>query len=243
MRILKGNILIAETVCATSFLFFVCISFLPKNLLYEIGVDFENIFHIHTKINILTMQSFLITISSGIFTSTLVAWFFYKQEFQRNKEIVLSKILKCNSKITKLYANIPYIEYLGDTEFEKLARDYYYEYYSNRCCVESLKEGKACIDKLLKLNGTELDTEYNKMLESAISHKAENQLRKFLLKHENNAEVQDRLDSIIRTLDYKIEKATIAYNKILQYDITELKELVKDVCASNKISCRKKDLF
>ena len=116
-------------------------------------------------------------------------------------------------------------------------------YYSNRRCVESLKEGKACIDKLLKLNETELDTEYNKMLESAISHKAENQLRKFLLKHKNNAEVQDRLDSIIRTLDYKIEKATIAYNKILQYDITELKELVKDVCASNKISCRKKDLF
>ena len=81
------------------------------------------------------------------------------------------------------------------------------------------------------------------MLESAISHKAENQLRKFLLKHKNNAEVQDRLDSIIRTLDYKIEKATIAYNKILQYDITELKELVKDVCASNKISCRKKRLI
>ncbi len=101
MRTLKRNIYVAEIVCTLSLLFFVCIHFSSENKLYEIGTNIENFFHFHTDINVLTMQSFLTSISSGIFASTLVAWVFYKQEFERNKEITFLKILKCNSEITK----------------------------------------------------------------------------------------------------------------------------------------------
>lgn len=243
MRTLKRNIYVAEIVCILSLLFFICIHFLPENTLYEIGTNIEKFFHFHTDINVLTMQSFLTAISSGIFASTLVAWVFYKQEFERNKEIVLSKILKCNSEITKLYANIPYIEYLGNTDFEKLARCYYYEYYDNLCYEEALKAGEEYIKKLPKSAKRTLKLEYNQIAEKVISHKAENQLKDFLSKYKNNIEaftIQDILDGIVKTLDYKIEKVTIAYNEILQYDMTELKELVEDVCMANKISHRRK---
>ena len=42
--------------------------------------------------------------------------------------------------------------------------------------------------------------------------------------------------------DYKIEKATNAYNEILQYDMTELNELVSDVCIAKRI-CRNRTRF
>ena len=81
MRKLKGNIYVAKLVCILSLLFFICILFLSENRLYEIGTNIENFFNFHTDINVLTMQSFLTAISSGIFASTLVAWVFYKLEF------------------------------------------------------------------------------------------------------------------------------------------------------------------
>ena len=249
MRTLKRNIYVAEIVCTLSLLFFVCIHFSSENKLYEIGTNIENFFHFHTDINVLTMQSFLTSISSGIFASTLVAWVFYKQEFERNKEITFLKILKCNSEITKLYANIPYIEYLGDTEFDQLARSYYYEYYNNLCYKEALKAREEYIKKLPKSTKRVLKIEYNQKAEKTISHKAEKQLKDFLTNHKNNIEdfsnkkdfvIQDILDGIIKTLDYKIEKVSIAYNQILQYDMTELQKLVDDVCMANKINHRKK---
>lgn len=249
MRTLKRNIYVAEIVCTLTLLFFVGIHFSSENRLYEIGTNIENLFHFHTDINVLTMQSFLTSISSGIFASTLVAWVFYKQEFERNKEIAFLKILKCNSEITKLYANIPYIEYLGDTEFEQLARSYYYEYYNNLCYGEALKAGEEYIKKLPKSAKRVLKIEYNQTAEKAISHKAEKQLEDFLSNYKNNIEdfsnkkdfiIQDILDGIIKTLDYKIEKVSIAYNEILQYDLTELKKLVDDVCMTNKINHRRK---
>lgn len=249
MRTLKRNINVAKIVCVISLLFFAYIHFSSENRLYEIGTNIENFFHFHTDINVLTMQTFLTAISSGIFASTLVAWVFYKQEFERNKEIVLSKILKYNFEITKLYANIPYIEYLGNTEFEKLARCFYYEYYDNLWCEEALKAGEEYIEGLSKSVKRTLKIEYNQIPKKAISHKAEQQLKDFLSKYVNNNDafsdkkdytIQDILVGIVKTLDYKIEKATIAYNEILQYDMTELKERVEDVCIANKISHRKK---
>lgn len=249
MRTLKRNIYVAKIVCVLSLLFFVCIHFMSENRLYDIGTNIENFFHFHTDINVLTMQSFLTAISSGIFASTLVAWVFYKQEFERSKEILLSKILNCNSEITKLYANIPYIEYLGNTELEKLARCYYYEYYDNLCYEEAFKVGEEYIEKLSEEAKRTLKIEYDEMFEKAISHKAEHQLKDFLSKYKNNMKsfsdkenftIQDILDGIVKTLDYKIEKATIAYNEILQYDMTELKELTEDVCMANRISHRRR---
>lgn len=249
MRKLKRNIDVAEIVCILSLLFFICIHFSSENILYEIGTNIENFFHFHTDINVLTMQSFLTAISSGIFASTLVAWFFYKQEFKSYKEKVFSKILKCNSEITKLYANIPYIEYLGNTDFEKLARCYYYEYYDNLCYEEALKAVEEYIKKSPKSAKRALKIKYNQMAEKVISHKTEQQLKDFLSNCKNNIEalsnkedytIQDILDGIVNTLDYKIEKASIAYNKILEYDMTELEKLVEDVCMENKISHRRK---
>lgn len=249
MRTLKRNIYVAEIVCILSLLFFICIHFSSENRLYEIGTSIESFFHFHTDINVLTMQSFLTAISSGIFASTLVAWVFYKQEFKRDKEIVISKILKCNSEITKLYANIPYIEYLGNTDFERLARCYYYEYYDNLFYEEALKAGEEYIKKLPKSAKRKLKIEYNQMAEKALSHKAEKRLKDFLSKYKNNIEafsdkedytIQDILDGIVNTLDYKIEKASIAYNEILEYDMVELEKLVEDVCIEKKIGHRRK---
>lgn len=201
MRTLKRNIYVAKIVCVFSLLFFVCIHFSSEKGLYEIGTNIEYFFHFHTDINVLVMQSFLTSISSGIFASTLVAGVFYKQEFERNKEIVLSKILKCNSEITKLYANIPYIEYLGNTEFEKLARYYYYEYYDNLCYEEALKAGEEYIKKLPKSAKRTLKIEYNQIAEKAISHKAEEQLKDFLSKCKNNMEAfSDKEDFTIQEI-------------------------------------------
>jgi hypothetical protein len=248
VRKLKINIKVAKIVCILSLLFFIFIHFLSENRLYKIGTNIENFFHFHTDINVLTMQSFLTAISSGIFTSTLVTWVFYKQEFKRNKEVVFSKILKCNYEITKLYENIPYIEYLGNTDFEKLARCYYYEYYDNLCYEEALKAVAEYIKKVPKSAKRALKLEYNQMAEKAISHKAEKQLKEFLSNCKNieafydkeDYTIQDILDGIVNTLDYKIEKASNTYNKILEYDMTELENLVEDVCMENKISHRRK---
>lgn len=249
MRTLKRNIYVAEIVSILSLLFFIYIHFSSENRLYEIGTSIEKFFHFHTDINVLAMQSFLTAISSGIFVSTLVAWIFYKQEFERNKEIVFSKILECNSEIAKLYANIPYIEYLGNTDFEKLARCYYYEYYDNLLYEEALKAGEEYIKKLSKSAKRKLKIKYNQMAKEAISHKAEKQLKDFLSNYKNNIEafsdkeaytIPDILNDIVKTLDYKIEKASVAYNEILEYDMTELEKLIEDVCVKNKISHRRK---
>ena len=108
---------------------------------------------------------------------------------------------------------------------------------------EALKAGEEYIKKLPKSAKRTLKLEYNQIAEKVLSHKAENQLKDFLSKYKNNIEaftIQDILDGIVKTLDYKIEKVTIAYNEILQYDMTELKELVEDVCMANKISHRRK---
>ena len=72
MRTLKRNIYVAKIVCVFSLLFFVCIHFSSEKGLYEIGTNIEYFFHFHTDINVLVMQSFLTSISSGIFASTLV---------------------------------------------------------------------------------------------------------------------------------------------------------------------------
>lgn len=247
MRTLKRNINVAKIVCIFSLMFLVCIYFPSENTLYEIETNIENLFH--TDMNVLTIQSLLTAIFSGIFSSTLVAWVFYKQEFERNKEMVLSKILKCNSELTKLYANIPYIEYLDNTEFDKLARCYYYEYYDNLCYEEALKAGEEYIKKSPKSVRRTLKIANNQIAEEVISHKAEKQLKDFLLKHQNSIEafsdkehstIQDILNGIVKTLDYKIEKVTIAYNEILKYDMAELENLIEDVCIAKKISHRKK---
>lgn len=73
-----------NSMCFLSAIFCVY-SFSSEKGLYEIGTNIEYFFHFHTDINILVMQSFLTSISSGIFASTLVAGVFYKQEFERNK--------------------------------------------------------------------------------------------------------------------------------------------------------------
>lgn len=116
-----------------------------------------------------------------------------------------------------MYAEIPFCRYFENTDYAKLALGYYIEYYDN----ELLREVKKSADDYLKtipkaarrVLKTEID---NKKLQE--TYVAKNKLEKYLNENLKEAEaesrkeyIEDELVTIIKEIDYKIEKAINAY--------------------------------
>ena len=75
MKNKKQNIQVAIMVCFFSLLIYMTIHFSSEEHLFEVGSQVETFLGISTTIDVTTMQSFITTICSGVFASTLVTFF------------------------------------------------------------------------------------------------------------------------------------------------------------------------
>lgn len=237
MRIKKRNIQVAIDICIISFLIYLFVHFSSEETLLEIGNKIEGSFGWCSNIQVTTMQSFITTIMSGIFASTLVALFFYVQEYQREKEVQLTKLIKMNKDICKSYREIPYIGYNSENDFDKLARKYYLEYYDNILIEEISKSNNELLKKIPKAMRRELRQKVNEY----ISKQSNNAERKLISYIKNNPcilntrikgvdlTIEEKLQDIIKELDYKLDKAIKAYKTILSIDLTEMEDMLEDI--------------
>lgn len=232
MKNKKTNIQIAVMVCFLSLLIYISVHFSSEERLVEAGNQIGVFLGISTTIKAATMQAFITTIFSGVFASTLVAFFFYVQEYQREKQIQLQRVMKINKEICKQYREIPYIEYGQSDELCKLARAYYCEYYDNKLLEELVKAGEDYLKTIPKSARRVLKAEVNNNIPKP-SEEKKNALISFL-KADTDSEdsvinVEEVLCDIIDTLDYKIDKAVSVYKKILSVDLSELEDIFEDV--------------
>lgn len=246
MKIKKRNIELAISVCVIMLLVLVYIHFVDEEELLCVGNRIEEILHIHTNISVVKMQSFIEVIASGVLGSALVALFFYVQDYHCEREKVLRNAIENINEFSKTYSDIPFCRYFENTNYAKLARAYYIEYYDN----ELLRELKKTADDYLKtipkaarrVLKAEID---NKKLEE--TYEAEKKLEKYLtenLKEEESeirkGHIEDELKTIIKEIDYKIEKAINAYQGIMNLEISEFDSLVDSVTTFKKYGFFKK---
>lgn len=231
MKNKRQNIQVAIMVCFFSVLIYMQIHFSSEEHLFEVGSQIEAFLGISTTIEVTTMQSFITTICSGVFASTLVTFFFYVQEYQREKQIHLQSIIRINKEICKYYSEIPYIEYGDSSDFSKLARTYYYEYYDNKLLEELSKASEGYLKTIPKSARRVLKADVKNSLPKPKEEK-KNELLSYIKAHINLEDKsivpEDILGDIIKTLDYKIDKAVEAYKKTLLVDLSELTDIYED---------------
>lgn len=231
MKNKKQNIQVAIMVCFFSVLIYMPIHFLSEEHLFEVGSQIEVFLGISTTIEVMTMQSFITTICSGVFASTLVAFFFYVQEYQREKQIQLQMVIKINKEICKYYSEIPYIGYGDSSDFSKLARTYYYEYYDNKLLEKLSKASEDYLKTIPKSARRVLKADVKNSFPKPKEEK-KNELLSYIKAHINSEDKsivpEDILGDIIKTLDYRIDKAVEAYKKTLLVDLSELADIYED---------------
>lgn len=237
MRIKKRNIRTAIFICFMSFLIYSFVHFSSEEQLLEIGNEIEGKLRLCSNIQVTDMQVFITTIMSGIFASSLVALFFYVQEYQREKEVQLLKVIKLNGDICKFYKEIPHIEYDCNSNFGKLAIKYYIEYYNNKKVEDIIKDNDEFIKKIPKSKRRK----YRQIIEKTLPQKSNVAKTKLLSYIKNNPNVlstnsknlilkpEEKLYDIIQEFDYKLEKAVEVYRKILSIDLAELEDILDDI--------------
>ena len=231
MKNKKLNIRVAIIVCFFSLAIYVPVHFLPGEQLLALGNRIGAFLGISTNIEVTTMQNFITTICSGVFASTLVAFFFYAQEYQREKQVQVQRAIKINKDICSYYKQIPYIEYSDSSDFAKLARAYYYEYYDNELLEELSKVSEDYLKTIPKSARRVLRAETKNIFLKPKEEKR-NALLSYIKAHmnleDNVIEPESVLSDIIKTLDYKIDKALEAYKRISLIDLSELADICED---------------
>ncbi|WP_313581108.1 hypothetical protein [Lacrimispora sp.] len=246
MKIKKRNIELAVDVCVVMFIVLVYIHFAEEDELLFLGYKIEEMLHIQTDISVIKMQSFIEIIVSGILGSTVVAMFFYVQDYQCEREKMLISAMDFVNKFCKIYSDIPFCRYFESTEYAKLARSYYIEYYNN----ELLREMKKTTDSYLRTIAKSArrvlksEIENKKMIET---HEAKLELEKYLKEvckdmNEDSCKecIDDETNTIIKEIDYKIEKSVTAYKQIMEIDLSEYNNLIESVTSFKSYGLFKK---
>lgn len=237
MKIKKRNIEFAIGLSAVSLLMYIFFHFSSEEQLLIIGQRIERIIGIPIAIQVNHMQTFLTTILSGIFASTLVALVFYIQDYQREKEVLFKKAMNINSDICKIYREIPYLDYLENNDSCSLARGYYVEYYRNKYIQEMKSKNDEYLKQFPKTTRNKLQRETQPLFQTS-SEKKES-LLSFLKAARTQASSENAatelpdddtiLEDIIKNIDYKTQKAREVYKRILETDLSELEEIIDEI--------------
>lgn len=245
MRIKYKNIKLASFICLINFFVLVFFHFAEDVQLLKIGEWLESLIGISTNISVSKMQSFLEIIFSGVLGSTLVALFFYIQDYYFERERTINKVMDNIDDSIRLYSNIPYCRYFCSNKYAKLAKAYYCEFYNHEQYKELKKKADEYIKKVPKSCRRHLRQESDEMFNSnKPSHDAEKRLRAFLKDQYKEdiceQKILSELETIIKEIDYKSEKAIKAYKQIMATDYSELNRLRFTVVEFGSYTWRRK---
>lgn len=246
MKIKKRNIELATSVSIIMLLVLAYVHFADEEELFRVGNRIEEILHIYTNISVVKMQSFIEVVTSGVLGSALVALFFYVQDYYCEREKVLHNAIEHINEFSKTYSEIPFCRYFENTDYAKLARDYYIEYYDNEFQLEVKKTADDYLKTIPKAARRVLKAEINNKKFGG-SYEAKSKLEKYLTEKFNGVEaesckeyIEDELKTIIKEIDYKMEKAINAYQGIMELDMSEFESLADSVTTFKKYGIFKK---
>ncbi|MDD6627141.1 MAG: hypothetical protein PUF03_02695 [Lachnospiraceae bacterium] len=246
MKIKKRNIELAISVSIIMLLVLAYVHFADKEELLRVGNRIEEILHIHTNTSVVKMQSFIEVVTSGVLGSALVALFFYVQDYYCEREKVLHNAIEHINEFCKTYSEIPFCRYFENTDYAKLARAYYIEYYDNEFQLEVKKTADDYLKTIPKAARRVLKAEIDNKKFGG-SYEAKSKLEKYLTEKFNGVEaesckeyIEDELKTIIKEIDYKMEKAINAYQGIMELDMSEFDSLADSVTTFKKYGIFKK---
>lgn len=222
------------------------VHFADEEELLRVGNRIEEILHIHTNISVVKMQSFIEVVTSGVLGSALVALFFYVQDYYCEREKVLHNAIEHINEFSKIYSEIPFCRYFENTDYAKLARAYYIEYYDNEFQLELKKTADDYLKTIPKSVRRVLKAEIDNKKFGG-NYEAKRKLEKYLAEKFNGVEaerckeyIEDELKTIIKEIDYKMEKAINAYQGIMELDMSEFENLADTVTTFKKYGIFKK---
>lgn len=246
MKIKKRNIELATSVSIIMLLVLAYVHFADEEELFRVGNRIEEILHIYTNISVVKMQSFIEVVTSGVLGSALVALFFYVQDYYCEREKELHNAIEHINEFSKTYSEIPFCRYFENTDYAKLARDYYIEYYDNEFQLEVKKTADDYLKTIPKAARRVLKAEINNK-KFGESYEAKSKLEKYLTEKFNEVEaesckeyIEAELKTIIKEIDYKMEKAINAYQGIMELDMSEFESLADSVTTFKKYGIFKK---
>lgn len=246
MKIKKRNIELATSVSIIMLLVLAYVHFADEEELFRVGNRIEEILHIYTNISVVKMQSFIEVVTSGVLGSALVALFFYVQDYYCEREKELHNAIEHINEFSKTYSEIPFCRCFENTDYAKLARDYYIEYYDNEFQLEVKKTADDYLKTIPKAARRVLKAEINNK-KFGESYEAKSKLEKYLTEKFNGVEaesckeyIEAELKTIIKEIDYKMEKAINAYQGIMELDMSEFESLADSVTTFKKYGIFKK---
>lgn len=251
MKTLKKHIIIAIIICTLSITIYTIFQFISTKILFEVGDIIESLFGFTSRIDVDDVRSYIITLSSGIFISTIVALIFYLNEYRMNKEKAIRRIIDINQEICQKYSKLTYIAYTFDTELGKLAISYYLEFYHNKLTEYIKSVGESYIKQLPKKNKRVLKNQIKNNFDYEAKYEKQNKLKEYLHEHpeelivghgdnEHIITVEQKLSDIVKELDYKLELMLKIYQELMEIDLNELLELEQE--ASQFLSLNRKQM-
>lgn len=251
MKTLKKHIIIAIIICTLSITIYTIFQFISTKILLEVGDIIESLFGFTSRIDVDDVRSYIITLSSGIFISTIVALIFYLNEYRMNKEKAIRRIIDINQEICQKYSKLTYIAYTFDTELGKLAISYYLEFYHNKLTEYIKSVGESYIKQLPKKNKRVLKNQIKNNFDYEAKYEKQNKLKEYLHEHpeelivghgdnEHIITVEQKLSDIVKELDYKLELMLKIYQELMEIDLNELLELEQE--ASQFLSLNRKQM-
>ena len=240
MKTIKNHIIIATIVCIISISIYTIFQFISLDRLLEIGNNLESILGIKTEVSVDNIRTYVITLTSGIFISTIVALIFYLNEYRVKKENAINKFITINQEICKKYSDLTYIAYTYDTELGKLAINYYLEYYDNKFTEYIKGIGEDFIKQQPKSVKRVLKTQMKNNSAYELKYEKQNLLKQYLKEHpdtlvvghgdnEHSITPEQKLSDIVKELDYKLDLLLKTYQELMNINLNELFELEQEI--------------
>lgn len=233
MGVLKRNIILGTVVCIISLTLYSVFLYISTDVLISIGNRIESFFGFYAEMDVNIFRELIKTVTSGVFGSSIVAIIFYIQEYIKTKQDTIEKIISVSRDICTLFNKIPLV-YVDGKEAE-LTQKYYVEKQDNDDIKETIDELSAYVSSIEDTEAREklrsLVIEKNKKLEEMGRNDAENELVKYWkTKEETNSKLTDdyyseQLEQLVLRCNTLIDNSMLCYLKILQRDLSELRDL------------------
>jgi len=233
MKIKKRNIARAIDVGVVSLLIYSFFHFIDADYLYYFGNSLERFLHIDTNIKVETVRTYITTIFSGIFASTIVALGFFIVEFQGEKKEKILKLYYENNRLFKRVMKIPYFD--NKTKYGKLCIDYSLELTSNIASSKFKKSTQRIILSNLEEASLEKNTCKTKLVKYLEQHRGH-------LKYQFDGpelSIEQKLQDIALETHIKLKNALEIYCEVVNEDLGMLKNCVFDISRISWLSYRK----
>lgn len=233
MGVLKRNIILGTVVCIISLTLYSIFLYISTDVLISIGNRIESFFGFYAEMDVNLFRELIKTVTSGVFGSSIVAIIFYVQEYIKTKQDTIEKIISVSRDICALFNKIPLV-YVDGKEAE-LTQKYYVENQKNIVVKETADKLSEYVSSIENTEAREkLGSEViegNKKLEELVRNDAKNELVKYWKTKEapdsklTDDEYSEQLEQLVLRCNTLIDNSMLCYLKILQRDLSELRDL------------------